>query len=116
MGGTMINLREVVDSCAIPMVAAAALASIGGGVAAKVRDAAARKGVPDGVLVADLVREFRQHSCPSVVTSAEEAMRRSELPVLTGLQHILAHALIRRSLADKVELASTSEEGSQKYA
>jgi hypothetical protein len=95
----MVNLGEVVETCVIPEVGAAALASIGGVVAAKVRDVAARGGVPDGAVVADLVREFREHSCPSVVTSAEEAMRRSELPVLTGLQHILAHALIRRTLA-----------------
>lgn len=94
-----MNLREVVESCANPEVAAAALASIGGVVAAKVREVAAQNGVADGALVADLVREFRRHSCPSVVTSAEEAMRRSEVPVLTGLQHILAHSLIRRALA-----------------
>ena len=91
----MVSLREVVDSCANPNVAAAALASIGGGVAAKVRAIAARSGVADGVLVAQLIREFRDHSCPGFVTSAEEAMRRSELPVLAGLQHILAHSLLR---------------------
>jgi len=49
------------------------------------------------------------------VTSAEEAMRRSELPVLAGLQHILAHALARRALADPVELATMSETSGQKF-
>jgi len=97
----VVKLREVFDSCAHPAVAAAALASLGGDVAENLRAVAARDGVPAGVLVGELVREFREHSCPSVVTSAEEAMRRSELPVLTGLQHVLAHALIRRALADK---------------
>ena len=105
----MVNLREVVDTCANPNVAAAALASIGGGVAAKVRAVAARHGMPDGVLVAELVREFREYSCPSVLTSAEEAMRRSDLPVLAGLQHILLHALVHRALADQVELATAPE-------
>ena len=105
----MIKLREVFDSCSNPKVAAAALASIGGVVAAKVRAVAARNGVPDGVLVAALVREFREHSCPSVVASAEEGMRRSEVPVLTVLQQILEHALARRALVDQVELATMSE-------
>jgi hypothetical protein len=96
----MVNLQEVEDSCANPAVAAAALASLGGVVATNVRAAAARNGVPAGVLVTELVREFREHSCPGVVTSAEEAMRRSELPILTGLQLIIAHALARRALDD----------------
>lgn len=98
----MVKLREVFDSCSNPAVAAAALASMGGGVAANVRDVAARKGVPAGVLVGELVREFRDQSCPSVLTSAEEAMRRSDLPVLAGLRHVLAHALARRGLAQSV--------------
>ena len=105
----MIKLGEVLASCSNPWVASAALASIGGGVAGAVRAVAEREGAPDGVLVAQLVREFRDHACPSVVTSAEEAMRGSDLPVLTGLQHILAHALIRRELQDQVQPATTSE-------
>jgi hypothetical protein len=105
----VIQLREVFDSCANPKVAAAALVSIGGDVAASVRGVAAQNGVPAGVLVAELVREFREHSCPSVVASAEEAMRRSELPILAVLQQIIVHALVRRALVDQVELAKMSE-------
>src|SRR5208337_5125826 len=102
-GGSLIKLREVFDSCCNPKVAAAALASIGGDVAASVRAVAARNGVPAGDLVAQLVREFREHSCPSVVASAEEAVSRSEMPVLAVLQQILAHALVRRTLVDQVD-------------
>jgi len=109
----VIQLREVFDSCANPKVAAAALASIGGDVAASVRGVAAQNGVPAGVLVAELVREFREHSRPSVVASAEEAMRRSELPVLAVLQQIIVHALVRRALVDQVKLATMSETRSQ---
>jgi hypothetical protein len=116
LGRSVIKLREVFDSCSNPKVAAAALASIGGDIAAGVRAVAAQNGVPAGVLVAELVREFREHSCPSVVASAEEAMRRSELPVLTVLQQILAHALVRRALVDQVESATMSETRSQKFA
>ncbi len=105
----MVKLEEVFHSCSNPWVAEAALASMGGIVAANVRAAAAQSGVADGTFVAKLMREFREHSCPAVVTTTEEAMRRSELPVLTGLQHILAHALIRRALIDRVERPATSE-------
>ncbi|HZZ62817.1 MAG TPA: hypothetical protein VFE63_16915 [Roseiarcus sp.] len=92
----MIKLREVDNSCAHPAVAAAAHASLGGGVAAKVQAAAARTGAPPGVFVAGLVREFREHARPCAVAAAEEAMRRSETPVLAGLERILADALPRR--------------------
>jgi hypothetical protein len=101
----MIKLREVERSCAHPAVAAAALASLGGGVAAKVRAAAARTGAAPGVFVAGLVRDFREHACPGVVTAAEEAMRRSETPILTGLEHILADALPRRIFGDRASEA-----------
>ena len=110
----MIKLEEVLHSCSNPGVAEAALASMGGVVAANVRAAAARNGLADGAFVAKLVREFREQSCPAIVTTTQEAMRRSELPVLTGLQHILTHALIRRGLIDRVE-RPPSEIRSQKF-
>jgi hypothetical protein len=95
----MVKLRDVENSCTHPAVAAAALASLGGAVAAKVREAAARTGAPPGDFVAGLVRDFREQARPGVVTAAEEAMRRSQTPILTGLKHILADALPRGALA-----------------
>ena len=112
----MVKLEEVFHSCSNPRVAEAALASMGGVVAANVHAAAARNGVADGAFVAKLMREFREHSCSAVVTMTEEAMRRSELPVLTGLQHILAHALIRRALMGQVEPAAMLEALAPEYA
>jgi hypothetical protein len=96
----MVKLREVETSCVHPAIAAAALASLGGAVAAKVRAAAARTGAPPGDFVAGLVRDFRQQARPGVVMAAEEAMRRSETPVLTGLEYILADTLPRGAFAD----------------
>ena len=101
----MIKLREVVRSCTNPRVAEAALASIGGAVAARIRAEAALSDMAPGALVAELVREFDDHCCSSIRVSAEEAMRASEQPVLTGLQHILAHALLRRVLSGRSEAA-----------
>jgi hypothetical protein len=101
----VIKLREVVRSCTHPRVAEAALASIGGAVAARIRTEATRSDTAPGTLVAELVREFDDHCCSSIRVSAEEAMRASEQPVLTGLQHILAHALLRRVLSGRSEAA-----------
>ena len=101
----MIKLQEVVRSCTNPRVAEAALASIGGAVEAKICGEAARTEMAPGLLVAELVREFDEHCCSSIRASAEEAMRASEQPVLAGLQHILAHALLRRVLMGRSEAA-----------
>jgi hypothetical protein len=102
----MVKLRDVENSCAHPAVAAAALASLGGAVAAKVRAAAARTGAPPGDFVAGIVRDFRGQARPGVVTAAEEAMRQSETPILTGLEHILADALPPGALADNASEAT----------
>ena len=112
----MVNLGEVFRSCSNRWVAEAALASLGGVVGANVQAAAERHGVSGGVIVGELVQEFRQHSCPAIVKSIEQAMHRSELPILTGLQHVLAHALIRRALTHQVEPAAKRDFRLRKYA
>jgi hypothetical protein len=94
-----MRLSEVLRACSNARVAEAAVASIGGAVWARVCvEAEAGEGDP-GELAAQLVREFDDHACPAVRASVEEGMRGSELPVLAGLRHILAHALLRRALA-----------------
>jgi len=101
----VIKLQEVVRSCTNPRIAEAALASIGGAVAARIRAEATRGDIAPGALVAELVSEFDEHCCSSIRASTEEAMRASEQPVLTGLQHILGHALLRRVLSGRSEAA-----------
>ena len=94
-----MRLREVLRACSNARVAEAAVASIGGPAWVRLCVEAEADGGAPGELAAQLVREFDDHACPAMRASVEDAMRGSELPVLTGLRHILAHALLRRTLA-----------------
>ena len=107
-----MRLREVIHTCSNDKVAEAALVSLGGAFAKMVAVAAARRGLPQGRFVAELVRDFQRHAGTCVWAQAEQAMRGADQPVLVGLYVILAHGLLEESLRAASESAGRVPEAS----
>ncbi|MBV1705405.1 MAG: hypothetical protein KGQ28_11430, partial [Hyphomicrobiales bacterium] len=84
-------LRDMLNSCTHPAVAAAALGSLGGRIAARACVDARRRGLRVGDHVASLVRRFRRAAGPEETAALERAMRGSDLPLLAGLAFVLDH-------------------------
>jgi hypothetical protein len=86
---------DLINSCSNDKVAQAALASIGGHFAERVRAAAGDKGLSVGKYVVLAVREFASRTDKA----AQEAMRvrvvRDDQPLLRGLREVLEAALER---------------------
>jgi len=93
-----VRLREVIHTCSNDKVAEAAVVSLGGAFAKIVAVAAARRCLPQGRFVAELVRDFERHAGTCVWAQAEQAMRGADQPVLVGLYVILAHGLLEENL------------------
>jgi hypothetical protein len=81
--------HEIVSTCSNPDVARAAVASIGGDFAGWFKDEAARRNVTSGQLAATVVREFGRSAHDVEWRSLGEAIRGSDMPILSGLQFIL---------------------------
>ncbi len=103
-----MRLREITRTRSNPRVAEAALVSIGGDTARRICAQAEESGVAAGELTACLVREFDGQACSMVRASVEDALRRSETPILAGLQRILEHALSQRALARRRQAGDAS--------
>ncbi|MBL8588666.1 MAG: hypothetical protein JNK46_09060 [Methylobacteriaceae bacterium] len=84
---------DLLHSCAHPPVARAALASIGGPFAERVRRCAEARDLPAGVFAARAVARFADTASPADRGELAAAMRQSDQPLLAGLRAILAHAL-----------------------
>jgi hypothetical protein len=94
-------VREIVHTCSNAHVARAALASIGGDFARCFAAKASSKNLPAGVLAAKIVKEFARSAAEEDWDGVDEAARRADQPILSGLRYILAHGL--RDKAKPVE-------------
>ena len=91
--------REIIRTCSNPAVANAAVASIGGDFARHFADEANRRQLPRGILAANLVRRFAAEADEMDLHGVSAAARNSELPLLSGLRHILESAIEREAQA-----------------
>ncbi len=83
-------MSDLLHSCAHESVAEAAIASIGGAVAARAQAEAEARGIRVGVLVASRVRNFSRTATERDWRDLAEAVRGQDFPVLSGLRVILA--------------------------
>jgi len=88
-----MEAMQLFRSCANQHVAAAALACIGGGLVAKIDNAALPAGLTRGALVASMVAEYDRKASPALRKQLERCMRRAQMPILAGLRHVLEVAL-----------------------
>lgn len=88
-----MRTSELFRTCANEHVAAAALACIGGKLQRRVAAAARNAGVPAGAFVARLAADYDRKASPLRRKMLETGMVRSEMPILTGLRHVVETAL-----------------------
>ena len=86
-------VTDLIHSCSNEMVAQAALMSIGGRLAERVRVAAQEKGVSAGRFVAAVVRDFAHRADDSVREALRERITGDDQPLLTGLRALIETAL-----------------------
>lgn len=86
-------VTDLIHSCSNEMVAHAALLSIGGRFAERVRIAAQEKGVSAGRFVAAVVRDFARRADDGVREALRERMTGDDQPLLTGLRALIEPAL-----------------------
>jgi hypothetical protein len=89
--------REIVHTCSHPAVARAAVDSIGGEFARRIASEANRRRTTRGALAADLVRSFAAGADELDWQQVSAAARESDLPILSGLRHILERAIEREA-------------------
>ena len=84
---------DIINSCSNARVAAAALSSIGGDFAARVRMAAMAADLEPGVFVAQEVIAFAEDADADDFAALDKVMSGADHPILVGLRHILMVAL-----------------------
>jgi hypothetical protein len=84
---------EIIHTCLNIHVARAALASIGGDLAARVDARAKRANVTSGAVVARMVKDFSRSAGDDEWDGLDEAARGADQPILSGLGYILGAAL-----------------------
>ncbi len=82
-------VSDLLHSCANEGVAEAAVASIGGALAARLRAEAGERGMSVGALVSSLVRAFAREASERDWRHLATAVRGQDLPVLSGLDVIV---------------------------
>jgi len=85
-------MEEIVRTCSNADVARAALASIGGDFARDVTALARRRNLPEGVLVANVVKDF-SHAPREQWEAVYRASHSADQPILYGLRLILQSGL-----------------------
>lgn len=85
----MVPIDEVIRTCAIGAVAEAAVASVGGSFAADVGRAANARGMSVGDYAVSRVSRFARAGLEGEMRAVASAMKRSERPILAGLERIL---------------------------
>jgi hypothetical protein len=83
-------VSDLLNSCTHEGVAEAAIASIGGPFAERLKAEADLRGLPLGAHAAGGVRSFRRDASERDWRRLAEAVRGQDFPVLAGLQLILA--------------------------
>ena len=88
-----MTAREIIHTCSNVHVARAALASMGGDVAARVVDRAQSANLSVGALVAHMVKDFSRRAEDDQWDGVDEAARGADQPILSGLRYILDNEL-----------------------
>jgi hypothetical protein len=88
-------VREILHTCSNVHVARAALASIGGDLAARVRDRARHANLTGGALVVHLVKDFKRQAADEDWDGVDLAAHGADQPILSGLSYILGNRLER---------------------
>ncbi|HMN71822.1 MAG TPA: hypothetical protein PKA55_08125 [Rhodoblastus sp.] len=86
-------IQDIMNSCANEKVAEAAVASIGGAFARRVRETAKRRGVRPGALAASAVLRFRSSAQAPEFEALKQVVAGEDLPLLRGLAFIVEPAL-----------------------
>ena len=86
-------VQDIVNSCSNTDVAEAAVVSIGGAFARRVRDEASRKGVRPGAWAATAVLHFRKRARQNDLEDLQRAVAGDDQPVLSGFRMIVEPAL-----------------------
>jgi hypothetical protein len=86
-------VSDLIHSCSNEMVAQAALMSIGGRFAERVRIAAQEKGVSVGRFVAAVVRDFAHRADDAVREALRERITGDDQPLLMGLRAVIEPVL-----------------------
>lgn len=86
-------IHDIMNSCSNEKVAEAAVASIGGAFARRVRETASRRGIRPGALAASAVLRFRSSARDTEVEALKQAVAGDDLPLLRGLAFIVEPAL-----------------------
>lgn len=91
-------IADLIHSCSNDHVAQAALASIGGRFAERVRAAAEEKGIGVGRYIAVIVRDFARRADDAARAELWTRMAGDDQPLLEGLRAVLEPALGRESI------------------
>jgi hypothetical protein len=91
--------REIIHTCSNVHVARAALASIGGDLAARVLDRARGANLAGGAFVAHLVKDFLRRAVDEEWDGLDHAAQGADQPILSGLRYILDNRLERAASA-----------------
>ncbi|MCC0005168.1 MAG: hypothetical protein H6872_08440 [Methylobacteriaceae bacterium] len=86
-------IQDIMNSCSNEQVAEAAVASIGGTFARRVRETATRRGVRPGALAASAVLRFRSNARAPEFEALQQAVAGDDLPLLRGLAFIVEPTL-----------------------
>ena len=89
-------VSEILKTCSHEKVAQAAAVSIGGLFYERVSGAAHESGLPPGLFVARAVRDFDHSADATQKLAIERAVRKSDMPLLAGLQKIVEKSLDSR--------------------
>lgn len=84
-----MQLVEIVKTCSHEKVAQAAVASIGSEFQQRIETAARERGLRSGIFVALAVRCFGRTAGDDEWTDLARAMEKKDMPILSGLRHIL---------------------------
>ncbi len=87
-------IQDIMNSCSNEKVAEAAVASIGGVFARRVRETARRRGVRPGALAASAVLRFRSSARSTEFEALQNAVAGDDLPLLRGFALIVEPALV----------------------
>ena len=99
-------MDDIFHSCSHEKVAQAAVASIGGAFADRVRQVAAVRGLTPGAFAASAVRRFDRTASSDARDILRRALRGTDQPVLHGLRLILEPSLENADADEKAELVA----------
>jgi hypothetical protein len=99
-------MDDIFHSCSHEKVAQAAVASIGGAFADRVRQVAAVRGLTPGAFAASAVRRFDRTASGDARDILRRALRGTDQPLLHGLRLILEPSLENADADEKAELVA----------